>query len=317
MEKLIFFGTSNFSAQIFRTLSKEYRIVLTVTQPDRAVGRKAETQESSVSKESGNLGIPTYKPESLKTLEAEKIIKNAGANIFIVVAYGKIIPKNILDIAKRGPINIHGSILPAYRGASPIHSALLNGDKSTGITIMLMDAEMDHGPILSSKSIDINRDETFIELEQRLAKLAESLILETIPKYLSGEIKPQEQDHNRATFTKIITKSDGKIDWNQSSEQIYNKYRAYIKWPGIWTIWDNKILKLLKVSPLKESKIINNQNTGDIAIGTVLQLQDSIVIKCGSEMLVLEDLQLEGKQKISASDFINGRPEFIGSILGD
>jgi methionyl-tRNA formyltransferase len=308
MEKIVFFGTPEFSAKILKDLTSHYEVVLVVTQPDKPSGRKAEIQESAVSMMARELSISTYKSSSLKKPEAEEKIKSAGADIFVVVAYGKIIPSNILEIAKRGAINIHGSVLPKYRGASPIHATLLNGEKSTGITIMLMDSEMDHGPILSARSIEIDSSDTFAELESKLCTLASDLVLETIPKYLSEKIKPKEQNHTEATFTKILTKEDGKIDWQKSATEIHNQYRAFKVWPGIWTTLEGKVLKIHTCRSAKDDS--------EMKPGQVFKKSEHVFVKCGQDALMLEEVQLEGKQKMSAADFLRGRPKFLDSELG-
>jgi methionyl-tRNA formyltransferase len=305
--RITFFGTSKFSADILSSLKANFNIVAVVTQPDKPVGRKQEITPSPVAELAGTLNIPVLKPNTLKSSEAFEQIKALNSDLFVVVAYGKIIPQNILDLAAKGPINIHGSLLPKYRGASPIHAALLNGEKETGITIMLMDSEMDHGPILLMRALDIAPDDTFIELEDKMSVLAQDLINEAIPKYLSGELKPQEQNHSEATFTKIIAKEDGKIDWNNKAEDIYNKYRAYVVWPGIWTTFNGKVFKIKKcgLSP----------HQTDIPAGTVFEKDGSVLVQTGSGSLELIEVQVEGKNPVVVKDFILGNKDFLGSKL--
>lgn len=304
---IIFFGTSEFSAQILNAVAAKYPVTAVVTQPDKPVGRKQIVTPSLVAKTSEALGLKILKPTSLKTEEVFSELSALKPDLFVVVAYGKIIPKNILELAVKGPINIHGSILPKYRGASPIHSALLNGEKETGITIMLMDEQMDHGPILLQESLEINPNDTFIELEKKLADLSEKLILQAIPDYLEGKLPPKEQDHSAATFTKIISKEDGKIDWNKTALEIYNQHRAYIVWPEIWTTFGGKILKI-KNCRLAEDPSDHNP-------GKVYQKDGKVYVQAGLGSLELLEVQPEGKNTMSVSSFVAGHKDFTGVEL--
>ena len=229
-----------------------------------------------------------------------------------MAAYGKIIPAEVLAIPKRGSLNVHGSLLPAYRGASPIHRALLDGAKETGITIMLMDELMDHGPVLLERSINIGRDEIFPELETRLAEVARQLLLEAVPRYLDGTLQPKVQDHAAATFSKIIGKQDGEIHWEDPASTTFNKYRAYFTWPGIWTKLDGKILKLTKISLGHRSAAPKHQ-PGEVFQGT----DDSrCFVQCGTGYIELLEVHLEGGRAMPVQDFLKGHPKFWGTILG-
>ena len=225
------------------------------------------------------------------------------ADLLIVVAYGQIIPKAVLDLAPA--INIHGSILPKYRGASPIHSSLLSGETETGISIMLMDEKMDHGPVLKIEKVKIEPEDTFIELEQKLCELAKTLIIPTANDFLEGRIQPQEQDHSKATFCKTISKEDGRIDWNTNVAEVFNKYRAYIQWPGVWTTFEGKILKIKKCLP----------NTIKTTAGVVSLNGEKILVGCLDASLELLEVQLEGKNPTTASDFLRGHPNFVNTKL--
>ncbi|MDB4940146.1 MAG: Methionyl-tRNA formyltransferase [Candidatus Doudnabacteria bacterium] len=308
MTKILFFGTSDFSAKILKALSNQFEIVGVVTQTDKAVGRKKEFRQSPVAIIAGELGFKVLKPQSLKNEEALNQIKALNADIFVVIAYGKIIPQNILDLAKQGAINIHPSLLPKYRGPSPIQSVLLNGEKETGVTIMLMDQLMDHGKILLQEKINIDPDETHAQLEDKLYTLSEKLILKTIPQYLDNQITPLEQNHDQATFCKIISKEDGKIDWIKPAAEIYNQYRAYSSWPGIWSTYNDQILKIKKItltSHLLEQSIP----------GTVYKNENRIIVAAGKGSIEILELQLEGKTTTTATNFILGHKDFIGSRL--
>ncbi len=304
MKKIVFFGTSNFSREILKTLKQHFEVLAVVTQPDRPVGRKQEITESPVSKQARELNIPVLKPESLKDDSSLKELQVLPkADLLIVVAYGQIIPKAVLDLAPA--INIHGSILPKYRGASPIHSSLLSGETETGISIMLMDEKMDHGPVLKIEKVKIEPEDTFIELEQKLCELAKTLIIPTANDFLEGRIQPQEQDHSKATFCKTISKEDGRIDWNTNVAEVFNKYRAYIQWPGVWTTFEGKILKIKKCLP----------NTIKTTAGVVSLNGEKILVGCLDASLELLEVQLEGKNPTTASDFLRGHPNFVNTKL--
>lgn len=233
-------------------------------------------------------------------------LKNLKPDLAIIAAYGKILPKEILEIPKHGFINIHGSILPKYRGPSPIQTAILGGDKKTGITIMKLDEKMDHGSILGKSEIRISEYETYESLSKKLAELGAKLLIKTIPNYISGELKPVEQNHLKATYTKIIKKEDGKIDWNKSAEAIERMTRAYNPWPSAWTIWNGKILKIFEAGVL----------TGDNKkIGEVFLINSELTIKCGENILIIKKLQLEGGKVLTAKEFLNGHRDFVGSVL--
>jgi methionyl-tRNA formyltransferase len=249
--KIVFIGTSEFGAIILNRLVKNnYKPVLVITQPDKPVGRKQILTPSPVKKEAKLLKIG-YDLEEIKKIKPDLII---------TAAYGKIIPKEILEIPEYGALNVHPSLLPKYRGPSPIQTAILNGDKETGITIMLMDQEMDHGPIIAQDRCKIGETTTCQELEKILANQGAKLLIETIPKWIKREIKAKEQDHSKASYTKIIKKEDGKIDWNKSAQEIERKIRAFDPWPGAFTFIkkkDKKIrIKILKAELSKDKLII-------------------------------------------------------------
>jgi len=295
MIPIIFFGTHQFAATILESVIKSglFDIRLVVTMPDRPVGRNQELQKSAVKiiAEMNNLKID--QPSTLKSYS----LPNDNYSLNIIVDYGLIIPQNIIEKPKFGSINIHPSALPKYRGASPIQSALMAGEKETAISIMLIDDQMDHGPILSQEKIKIKKDETYPELYSRLAVRASELLLDIIPSYIDGQIKPSTQKHEEATFTKILTREDGKIDFKEkNADEIYNLYRGLTPWPGIYTMWNSKRLKLLKI--IKSDKKIT---PGDLAVAG-----KQVFFGCKSGSIEILELQLEGKKAMTAMEFANG-----------
>ncbi len=315
MIRIIFMGTSDFAVPSLEKLinNKSYEIVGVFTQPDKPVGRKQELTPSPVKKLAQVNNLPIFQPETLKNKEAEEQIKKLNPDVIIVIAYGQIIPQNILDIPKFQTLNIHGSLLPKYRGASPIQSAILNCEKETGVTIMLLDKKMDHGPVLTQETEAINSNDTYETLHEKLANLGVELLEETLPKWFSGKITPQEQNHDEATYTKIITREDGKINWKNTAEKIDCQIRAFDPWPGTFTLWKGKRLKI------KKARILDpNIGCVESDIGKTFKTAgDELAINCGQGSLVLETVQLEGKKETSGEEFIKGYPEILNSSLLD
>lgn len=319
---IIFFGTNQFAIPSLQKIAENFNVALVVTKPAKPVGRKQELQPSAIEIEAKKLGLSMVSPENLddKTIEQ---IKEINPLFYVVADYGKIISKEILNIPKKGAINIHPSELPKYRGASPIQTAILNGDKETAISIMLMDEKMDHGPILAQKMKKILPDDNYLLLYNRLAESASDFLVETIKKYLSGEIKPQPQDDSAATFTKLLKREDGEIDWDKTSGEIEKMIRAYDPWPGTFVEQvpplsvrggqeglvnksptshsKSKRLKILKAS--LSSQNYPNKQPGQFFKTTNNQL----AITCGQNTtLLIHTLQPEGKKPISGKQFIQG-----------
>jgi methionyl-tRNA formyltransferase len=327
--KLIFFGTSSFAATVLKTLAEnpDFLVVAVVTATDKPVGRKQEMQASFVALEAEKHKIPMLKPERLKDPEFAEKLKAYNADIFLVAAYGKIIPKNILDLPTRGSINIHGSLLPEYRGASPIHAVIIDGQKKTGITIMRMDELMDHGDMLFKHELPISPEQTQTELEKALALLAASHIAEDLKLVASGEAHPEPQDHSKAIFTKIINKEDGRIDWSKSAADIYNLFRAYAAWPGVYTFFNGQRLKIIECRIAEfgenvsgEKIAVDEKKAEKIIAGEVFKKDGHLLVGCGADssersFLEILSLQLEGKNISNAVDFARGHKDFIGARL--
>ena len=313
--KIIFIGTPEYGAIVLEGLIKGgYRPVLAVTVPDKPKGRKQILTPPVVKVVAKKHNIPVEQPEMIKNLKLK--IKNLKPDLGILAAYGQIIPKDILDIPKFGFLNVHPSLLPKYRGPSPIQFTILNGEKKSGVTIILMDEKIDHGPIISQKSLEIKEQETSETLHDKLAQLGAYLLLETIPKWVKGLIKPKEQDDVQATFTKILFREDGKIDWKKPVELLEREIRAFYPWPGSYIIWENKG-KLIKIKILK-TRAFKSPDFFKVKypIGKVLVVpQNEIGVQCKKDFLVIEKLQPEGKKEMTAEDFIRGHLNFIGTIL--
>jgi len=255
-------------------------------------------------------------PKESVSVLIEKLNK-LKPDLAVIAAYGKILPKEILEIPRYGFINVHPSLLPKYRGASPIQCAILNGDKETGVTIMKIDEKMDHGPILAISKLQITNSKiTYPELSKELAGLGAELMVKIIPDYISEKIKPVKQNHLKATYTKIIKKEDGKIDWSKSAESIERMTRGYYPWPSAWTTWNGKILKILEADI---SKYKNNFQIGEVFLlkhpNVLRNVGMLLCVKCGIGNLIIKKLQLEGGKILTTKEFLNGHKYFVGSIL--
>lgn len=299
---VVFFGTHEFAVRILEGLlqSPTIEVVSVVTQPDKPVGRKQELQPSPVKILAAKRGVSVIQPESLKQFSFD-----TTPDLFVVAQYGKLIPEHLLKAPAHGTINVHTSLLPNYRGASPIQSSIWNGDSETGVTIMLMDVGMDTGPILAQQKIEIDIDDTYALLEEKMAYIASPLLLETIEKYIEGKITPQVQDDTEATSCRKLSREDGQIDWNKTTAEIYNQYRAFTPWPGVWSVVNGKRLKLLQVTP----------SNVQIKSGVLTFIDDTILIGTQDASIEVKELQIEGKSKMSAREFMNGYASLKNSVL--
>ena len=311
--KIIFMGTSSFSQTVLDSLiTASYNISAVYTRPDKNAGRDQQPKESIIKKFAKEKNIPVFAPSKLDDQTLEEI-RSQSPDLIIVVAYGKILPKNLLDLAPYGALNIHASLLPKYRGPSPIQNTLLSGEKETGITIIKMDEHIDTGEILGQKKISIEPDETLPQLSEKLAKLSAELILEILPLWIDKKITPQKQDDSQATLCQMIERSDGRIIWTDEAESIYNRHRAFYKWPGIFTFWEQdgalRRLKLNKIAFLKNNPEIKHH------IGEVFEIGEEIGIQTTSGVVIIKEIQVEGKSSVPVKDFLNGYPGFIGALL--
>ncbi|MDD3284857.1 MAG: methionyl-tRNA formyltransferase [Patescibacteria group bacterium] len=303
--KIIFFGSDENSSTLLELLIKnKYNIQLVITKTEKQNGRKININLVK------NIAIQN----NIKILEADKlsdkefeIIKNINPKIGILLSYGAIIPENIIKIFPFGILNIHPSLLPKYRGSSPVQYTLLNGDEYTGVSVMLLTKKMDAGPIIAQEKMKIENNDNYSSLSKKLFDAGNKLLIENVEKYINGEIKTRNQDEKNVTLTKIIKKEDGLINWNNSSGNINNKIRAFENWPSAYTRFNEKILKIIEAESVNKNS--NNK------IGQVFQENNDIFIQCKSEILKLKKIQLEGKSSCDIKSFVNGYKNFVGSIL--
>ncbi len=301
--KIVFFGTHNFAATILQGLFDHpgIEVVGVVTQPDKPAGRKKVMTSPPVKVLANSLGLHVEQPASLKDYELEIKRWDLG----VTAQYGLLIPKSILDLPKRGMINVHTSLLPKYRGASPIQSAIINGEIETGVTIMMMDVGLDTGLILLQKSVIIGKDDTYVTLDEKLAEIGSQALLLAIPEYINGDIEPYPQDESLATHCKQFTRDDGKIDWSRSASDIFNQYRGLTPWPGVWSTLDRKRLKLLDIK-VSDEKV----DSGKISI-----VENKMFIGSESGSIEVIELQLEGKKAMDVKTFLKGNSQINGSVL--
>ncbi|MDO8495808.1 MAG: methionyl-tRNA formyltransferase [bacterium] len=301
--KIIFFGTSDFAVPALQALSAaEQQIVLVITTPDEIAGRQKVLTASPVKIAAQILGLDLIQPSSLRNNpELIEKIKGSGASLGIVASYGKIIPKEILDLFPLGLLNIHPSLLPKYRGPSPIQSAILNGEKSTGITIMLVDEEVDHGAILSQTQYQLATSKYYGEIRAELARLGADLLIKTLVGYRLGESIPQPQDHTLATFTKKFSFAEGEINWHRSAEEILNQIRALNPEPGTWTTRTDKAGEIFKIS-----KAVVVPETTPLPPGSGLISGSRLLVSTGQGTLALEEVQPAGKKVMPIKSFLNG-----------
>ena len=300
--KIVFFGTSQFAVPTLQNLAENFNIGLVITKPPKPAGRGKKLTASAINIEAEKLKLPIECVEKFDDNTLDKI-KKVNAELFIVVDFGKIIPQKIIDMPVLGTINIHPSKLPLYRGPSPIQSAILNGDKKTAISIMLIDKKMDHGPILAQKSINITESDTSETLFHKLSMESADFLIETLKRYINNEIKAKPQNHTKSTYTKIITKEDGKVDFNKSAKEIHNMVRAFYPWPGTYTKYNDKILKILSTSL---SIIVTKKEILKKPGEFFKTKNNQLAVVCKKGVLILEKVQPEGKKPMSGEDFICG-----------
>jgi len=306
-------GTPKFGAIILEKLAdSRYKPILVVTETDKPVGRKKVLTPPPVKVVAEKYEIPVLQPEKIRNSESE--IRNLKPDLIIVAAYGKILPEEILEIPKYGCLNVHPSLLPRWRGPSPVQSAILNGDTDSGVTIMKIAEKVDAGPVLIQRKLKLEGNETYDVLHDKLGKMGGDLLIEIIPEWITGKIDPQLQDESRTTYTRILKKEDGKIDWEKSAEEIERQIRAFNLWPGIFTFWE-KSGKLIRIKILK-ARVLNRANSKTYPIGkTLVAGQNELCVQTGKGFLIIERLQLEGKKETDSEDLLRGYSDFIGTIL--
>jgi methionyl-tRNA formyltransferase len=307
--RLAFFGTPQFAVPALDALAASHEIALVVAQPDKPAGRGMEMRPPAVAVRARELGLPLLQPQKVR--EAIEDVKRVAPEIAIVVAYGKILPAELLEIPRRGFLNIHGSILPRWRGAAPIQRAIEHGDAETGVTIMRVDEQLDHGPMLAIAKTPIGPDEHTPSVAACLSALGAATLLDALARI--DEIEETPQDHSRATLAPKIEKQEGEIDWNASAQSIYDKFRAFDPWPGIFTKEGLKLIEIHPATGRPGNSATRQPATGNPA--TVLALDDGVTIACGTGSIRIITMQRPGKPRAAAGDVARGLGWRVGTQL--
>lgn len=310
MTNIIFMGTPDFSATVLKGLleSKQYEILAVVTQPDRAVGRKKEIRMTPVKELALDYGLPIYQPEKLsKSAELDSLM-NLNADGIVTAAFGQFLPSKLLDSVNFA-VNVHASLLPKYRGGAPIHYAIINGDKEAGVTIMEMVKEMDAGDMIARRAIPIEETDNVGTMFEKLALVGRDLLLESLPSYLAGDLKPVPQDKNQVTFSPNILPEEERIDWTKTNHQIFNQIRGMNPWPVAHTLLNGERFKIYEATPVE----------GLGQAGEILVIgKKELIVATGEGALSLQTVQPAGKSKMTIIDFLNGlgRQLSVGDFFG-
>jgi methionyl-tRNA formyltransferase len=307
--RLIFLGTPAFAVPTLeRIVAAGHDVLAVVTQPDRPRGRGQNAAAPPVKLAAIRLGLPVYQPERVRRPESVEYLRAIPVDAMVVVGYGQIIPQSIIDMAPLGIINVHGSLLPKYRGAGPIQWAILNGETRTGVTTMRIDAGLDTGDMLLKAETDIGAEETAVELGQRLAAMGADLLVETLAGLEAGRIVPEKQDNELASYAPLLKKEDGHIDWTRDALAIHNQVRGLQPWPGASTAFRGQALHVWR------ARVWSGSGAG--APGAFIHVKPPVV-SCGTGAIELVEVQLEGRKRIAASDFANGQRLTENEVLGD
>lgn len=309
MSKIIFMGTPDFSTKVLEMLIAEHNVIAVVTQPDRPVGRKRTLTPPPVKEVAVKHGLPVYQPEKLAQSEdLEKLIA-LDADLIVTAAFGQILPESLLNAPKLGAINVHASLLPKYRGGAPIHQAIIDGQKETGISIMYMVKKLDAGDIISQRTIAIEDQDDVGSMHDKLSFLGADLLKETLPSIINGTNQRIEQNEDEATFASNISRDQEKIDWSQSAEAIYNQIRGLSPWPVAYTKMDDGNLKVY-ASRIEQGK------TGEP--GTIIETtKKAIIVATGSgDAIALTDIQVAGKKRMLTANYLSGvQTSLVGKVL--
>ena len=300
--RIVFIGTGEIGVPTLRALlNSEHEVVAVVTQPDKRVGREQRIEPPPIKKEIAKTRIPILQPARIKDQQATEEIRDFAPDVIVVVAYGQILPRDVLEIPRLACLNLHASLLPRWRGAAPIQAAIAAGDCETGITAMYMDEGLDTGDILLQRSVEILPNDTGGSLHDRLAQIAPEALLESLRLVAAGNAPRIAQDNARATYAPKLKREHGLIDWSESAEAIERKIRAYNPWPGAFMKVDRQNLKVFSASVVD----LNGQP------GEVLRSDEDLIVATGKDALSLAEVQLEGKRRMSAAEFLRGHRALI------
>jgi len=313
--RVIFMGTPEFAVpSLEHLILSQHQVVAVYTQPDKPAGRGRSLVSSPLKRAALTWKLPVVQPISLKSPEVVGQLANFHPDVIVVAAFGQILPQSVLDIPSYGCINIHPSLLPRFRGVSPIAAVILAGDEFTGVSIMLMDRGLDTGPVLARAQISISAQDTTGSLTAKLSLIAAQLLLEVLPCWLRGELTPQPQNETQAVYSGALSKGEGEIDWHLPAVDIWRRVRAFHPWPGCYTTWRGKQLKIIEAMPLPGERTLN---VGRVVVLTPTAERSKVAfgVCTGDGTLGVCQVQLEGRRAMSAAEFLRGQRQFIGAIL--
>jgi methionyl-tRNA formyltransferase len=307
---LIFLGTPSFAVPTFeRIVAAGHHVSAVFTQPDRPKGRGGQVASSPVKETALRLGTPVHQPERIRRPESVEQLRKMNPDVMVVVGYGQIIPQSIIDIPRHGIINVHGSLLPKYRGAAPIQWAIANGETRTGVTTMRIDAGLDTGGMLLKWETQIGPEENALELGERMAQAGADLLVETLARIEAGSIQPELQDDSQATLAPILKKENGVIDWNWPAKKIVDRSRGFLPWPGAYSFFRGQILHVWK------ARVADEPAVG--LPGTLVAQKKRLLVACGNQLaLELIEVQIEGRKRMPAEAFLNGHHLNENETLG-
>ncbi len=313
--RVALFGSPSFALPTLDALHQEHELVLVVAQPDKPAGRGNKLTSPPVAVRAKELGVRLEQPAKLKKNEAFwELLQSLDLDVAVTAAYGKILPQTLLEVPKHGFLNVHASLLPKYRGAAPIQWALISGDEETGVSVMQTEAGLDTGPVRLVKRVDIEPHDTASTLFHKLSLVGAEAMKEALAKLAIGDLPCEPQDDERATFAPLLTKGDGEIRWADSAREVYNRFRGVIAWPGTWTTYGGKTLKVHDLE-VREDLPMQKSNRGDA--GEVLRVDaDGILAVTGEGAVLLKTVQPPNKPKMNAFDFANGYAVKAGQSLG-
>lgn len=309
--RVVFMGTPEFALpSLEHLILNQYEVVAVYTQPDKPSGRERSPRPSPVKRAALDLMLPLVQPASFRAKETVAQLASWHPDVIVVAAFGQILPQAVLEIPTYGCLNLHPSLLPKFRGAAPVAAAILAGSEFSGVSLMLMDKGLDTGPVLAQAQIPIAAQDTTGSLTAKLSLIAAQLLLEVLPGWVRDELTPRPQDESEASYTKMLNKSEGEIDWHLPALDIWRKVRAFQPWPGCYTSWQSKQLKIIEAVPLHGKK------GGEV--GQVMALDKAVAafgVTTGDGVLGVNQVQIEGKRVMPAAEFLRGQRQFIGSVL--
>jgi methionyl-tRNA formyltransferase len=311
--RLIFMGSPRFAVPTLEALlAAGHEVALVVSQPDQPAGRGQRLTPPPVAQVARQRGLPLLQPATPRDPAVQAALAAVRPDAIVVAAYGRLLPRAVLDLPPLGCLNVHPSLLPRWRGPAPIQGALLAGDPVTGTSIILLEERMDAGPILAQAERPIGPDDDAVSLEAALAEQGAALLVETLPRWAAGQLTPRQQDEAQATYTRLLTKADGLLDWTRPAPALANQVRACAGWPGAYTFWRGQVLKVLRAAPLAARP--------PLAPGTVWAVHDGaergVAVAAGEGSLLLREVALAGRRPTPATAFVQGYRDFLGARLG-